>query len=157
MLQLGEFYFIRYFLAFLCSFAQTWLFRVINGTLNPRIALFFMMAMVTSPGMFHASAAFLPSSFAMYTTMAGMAAFMNWRGGIKTSQGIFWFAMGGILGWPFSMALCLPFLFEEVVFSFLATKEAFIDWISRALRGVVAGLMVLVSRRPCAFTSFFYH
>jgi alpha-1,2-mannosyltransferase len=107
--------------------------------------MFFMMAMVFSPGMFHASAAFLPSSFAMYTTMAGMAAFMNWRGGLKTSQGIFWFAVGGILGWPFAMALCIPFLFEEVVFASLSSKEAFIDVIMRFIRGGVAALLVLVS------------
>ena len=108
-----------------------------------------MMAMVTSPGMFHASVAFLPSSFAMYTTMAGMAAFMNWKGGIKTSQGIFWFAAGGLLGWPFAMALCLPFIFEEIVFSFFADKDSMIDWVMRLIRGVVAGLLVLVSSRHC--------
>jgi alpha-1,2-mannosyltransferase len=103
------------------------------------------MAMIFSPGMFHASASFLPSSFAMYTTMAGMAAFMNWRGGLKTAQGIFWFAVGGILGWPFSMALCLPFLFEEVVLATLSNKDAFIDTVMRFVRGIVAGILVLVS------------
>jgi alpha-1,2-mannosyltransferase len=106
------------------------MFRVVNGTLNPRIALFFMIAMISSPGMFNASAAFLPSSFAMYATMLGMAAFMNWKGGLKTAQGIFWFAIGGILGWPFAIALCIPFLFEEIIF---------------ASRGFVAALLVLVS------------
>ena len=104
------------------------------------------MAMVFSPGMFHASASFLPSSFAMYTTMAGMASFMNWRGGLKTAHGIFWFALGGVLGWPFSIALCLPFLFEEIVFASLSNKDAFIDTIMRFIRGFVAGLLVLVSK-----------
>lgn len=120
------------------------MFRVVSGTLNPRIALFFMMAMVFSPGMFNASAAFLPSSFAMYTTMLGMAAFMNWKGGLKTTQGIVWFAVGGILGWPFSIALCAPFLFEELIFASLSNKDAFIDAIMRFIRGFVAGLLVLV-------------
>jgi alpha-1,2-mannosyltransferase len=119
------------------------MFRVINNILNPRIAIFFMMAMIFSPGMFHASAAFLPSSFAMYTTMLGMAAFMNWRGGLKTAQGIFFFAVGGILGWPFAMALSAPFLFEEIVFAFLSSKDALIDVIMRFIRGIVAGLLVL--------------
>lgn len=120
------------------------LFRVVNNTLNPRIALFFLMAMVFSPGMFHASASFLPSSFAMYTTMFGMAQFMNWRGGLKTAQGIFCFALGGILGWPFAMALSAPFLFEEVVFACLSSKDAFIETILRFIRGIVSGLIVLV-------------
>jgi alpha-1,2-mannosyltransferase len=102
------------------------------------------MAMVFSPGMFHASAAFLPSSFAMYTTMLGMAAFMNWRGGLKTMQAIIWFAIGGILGWPFAIALSAPFLFEEIMFASMSSKEAFIDALMRLFRGFVATLLVLV-------------
>ncbi|RDL33809.1 Mannosyltransferase [Venustampulla echinocandica] len=141
--KVGEFYFIRYNLAFVCALCQTQMFRVINNILNPRIAIFFMMAMIFSPGMFHASAAFLPSSFAMYATMVGMAAFMNWRGGLKTAQGIFCFAVGGILGWPFAMALSAPFLFEEIIFAFLSSKDAIIDVVLRFLRGIVAGLIVL--------------
>lgn len=76
--------------------------------------------------------------------MLGMAAFMNWRGGLKTAQGIFFFAVGGVLGWPFSMALSAPFLFEEVVLAFLSSKDALIDVIMRFTRGIVAGLLVLV-------------
>lgn len=106
--------------------------------------MFFMMAMIFSPGMFHASASFLPSSFAMYTTMLGMAQFMNWRGGLKTAQGIFCFALGGMIGWPFVMALAAPFLFEEVVLAGLSSKDVFIDVIMRFIRGIVAGLLVLV-------------
>jgi alpha-1,2-mannosyltransferase len=128
------------------------MFRVVSGTLNPRIAMFLMMAMIFSPGMFHASAAFLPSSFAMYTTMLGMAAFMNWKGGLKTAQGIFWFAVGGVLGWPFSIALSAPFLFEEVVFASLSSKDAFIDAIMRFIRGSVAGLLVLVRKHLQSLT-----
>lgn len=142
--KVGEFYFVRYVLAFLCSICETQLFRVINITLNPRIALFFLMAMVFSPGMFHASAAFLPSSFAMYTTMLGMAAFMNWRGGLKTAQAIFWFAVGGVLGWPFAVALSAPYLFEEFLFAFMSSKDALVDAIKRSLRGTAAGLFVVV-------------
>ncbi|KAL5316751.1 hypothetical protein ACEPPN_015802 [Leptodophora sp. 'Broadleaf-Isolate-01'] len=152
--KVGEFYFIRYILAFVCAISQTMLFRVVNNTLNPRIALFFLMAMVFSPGMFHASASFLPSSFAMYTTMFGMAQFMNWRGGLKTAQGIFCFALGGILGWPFAMALSAPFLFEEVVFACLSSKDAFIETILRFIRGIVSGLIVLVFE--FVVSGFFY-
>ncbi|PBP28909.1 Alg9-like mannosyltransferase [Diplocarpon rosae] len=142
--KVGEFYFVRYILACVCAICQTILFRVVNNTLNPRVALFSMMAMVFSPGMFHASASFLPSSFAMYMTMLGMAQFMNWRGGLKTAPGIFCFALGGILGWPFAMALSAPFLFEEVVFAFLSSKDALIDMVMRFTRGVVAGFLILL-------------
>ncbi|KIN08435.1 glycosyltransferase family 22 protein [Oidiodendron maius Zn] len=152
--KVGEFYFIRYALAFICAICQTQLFRVISRTLNPRIALFFMLATIFSPGMFHASTAFLPSSFAMYTTMLGMAAFMNWRGGLKTAHGIFWFALGGVLGWPFSIALSAPFLLEEVILAVISSKEALIDALMRFVRGIVAGLLVLLFE--FLISSFFY-
>lgn len=71
--------------------------------------------------------------------------FMHWRGGLKTAQGIFCFAVGGILGWPFSIALCAPFLIEEFVFAFLSDKDAVIDAVMRGLRGAIAGILVLVS------------
>lgn len=151
----AEFYFVRSALAFVCAVSQTQLFRVINNILNPRVALYFLMAMIFSPGMFHASASFLPSSFAMYTTMFGTAAFMNWRGGLKTTQGIVWFAIGGIIGWPFSIALSAPFLLEELILASLSDKDAFIDGVMRTLRGVVASLLVLVSRQT--FSVFIIH
>ncbi|KAG5946670.1 hypothetical protein E4U59_003217 [Claviceps monticola] len=141
--KVSEFYLIRYGLAFLCALCQTMLFKVISLTLNGRIGMFFLIATVTSPGNFHASAAFLPSSFAMYMCMIGAASFMNWRGGIKTAHGIFWFAVAGILGWPFASALCAPYLLEELVLVFFSDKDAFIGAIIRFFRGVIAGLLVL--------------
>ncbi|GKT93383.1 LOW QUALITY PROTEIN: glycosyltransferase family 22 [Colletotrichum tofieldiae] len=141
--KVGEFYFIRYVLAFGCALCQTLLFRVISLTLNARIGLFFIMATVFSPGNFHASTAFLPSSFAMYMAMLGAASFMNWRGGLKTAQGIFWFALGGVVGWPFAVALSAPFLIEEALFAALSDKDRFIEAILRVSRGVTAGLIVL--------------
>ena len=80
----------------------------------------------------------------MYMSMLGAAAFMNWRGGLKTAQGIFWFAVGGILGWPFAAALCAPFVLEEAVIAMFSDKDAFIESIIRVCRGVISGLLVLV-------------
>lgn len=84
----------------------------------------------------------------MYMSMIGAAAFMNWRGGLKTAQGIFWFAVGGVLGWPFAAALCAPFVFEEVFFAMFSDKDAFIEFIVRVVGGVIAGLIVVVCV-PC--------
>lgn len=103
------------------------------------------MATIFSPGMFHASVALLPSSFAMYTTMLSMAAFMDWRGGLQTARGIFWFAVGGILGWPFAAALSIPFLLEEICFAVIGSRSAFDELVLRFLRGIRAALLVLVS------------
>ena len=101
------------------------------------------MAMVFSPGMYHAAPAYLPSSFAMYTTMLGFSAFMDWTGGIRTAQGIFWFAVGSLLGWPFAGALVLPFICEEVLLAFV-TGELY-EGFRRILDGSVRSLIVLVS------------
>ena len=115
-----------------------------SGTLNPRIGIFFIMAIILSPGNFHSSAAYLPSSFAMYMVMLGTAAFMNWRGGLRTSQAMFWFAVGGVLGWPFAAALCAPFLAEEGILAMLSDKDRFIEAIIRVMRGVVAAVLLVV-------------
>ena len=142
--KMGEFYFVRYVLAFVCALCQTLLFTNVSSTLNPRIGIFFMMALVFSPGNFHASTAFLPSSFAMYMAMLGACAFMNWRGGLKTSQGMYWFAAGGVFGWPFATALCFPFLAEEGMFAILGDKRAFVESFTRVGRGIVAAVLMVV-------------
>ncbi|KAK0721593.1 Alg9-like mannosyltransferase family-domain-containing protein [Lasiosphaeria miniovina] len=152
--KVAEFYFLRYMLAFACAFCQTLMWRATCLALNPRVGLFFIAALVLSPGSFHASAAFLPSSFAMCAAMAGAACFMNWRGGLKTSQGMFWFAVGGVLGWPFAAALCAPFVLEEALFAVLSDQERFFESIFRLTRGVVSAL-VLVALDTCVNT-FFY-
>ncbi|KAK4213464.1 Alg9-like mannosyltransferase family-domain-containing protein [Rhypophila decipiens] len=139
----AEFYFVRYVLAFGCAFCQTLMWRSICLALNPRVGIFFILSLVFSPGNFHSSAAYLPSSFAMYMAMLGAAAFINWRGGIKTSQGMFWFAVGGVLGWPFATALCAPFVLEECFFAAFSDKERFFEAGLRLLRGVVATLVLI--------------
>ncbi|KAI0469578.1 glycosyltransferase family 22 protein [Xylaria cf. heliscus] len=155
--KVAEFYFVRYALAFLCAFCQVILFRVISlsPTLNPRVGLFFVMALVMSPGNFIASASYLPSSFAMYMSSLGAAAFMNWRGGVKTSWGIWWFAVGGILGWPFASALCAPFMLEEALFALMSDRERFWESMLRILRGVIAALLLVLG--DATINAFFYH
>ncbi|EAU39236.1 conserved hypothetical protein [Aspergillus terreus NIH2624] len=116
----SEFYAIRCFLAIVCASCQTRLYSAICRTLSPRIGLLFLMIVAFSPGMFHSTAAFLPSSFTMYTSMLGLAAFLDWRGGQKVAQGIMWFGLGAIVGWPFAGALVIPLVLEEMVIGFIA-------------------------------------
>ena len=143
--KVAEFYFVRFGLAFVCAITQTILFMVTSTTLNSRIGLFFLIATVARPGNFHASTAYLPSSFAMYLVTVGAAAFMNWRGGLKTSQGMFWFAAAGILGWPFAAALCAPFMLEELILLVFGDKTALWEAFVRTGRGVVSAILLLVS------------
>ncbi|KAK8010905.1 family 22 glycosyltransferase [Apiospora arundinis] len=142
--KLGEFYFVRYALAFLCALCQVLLFRVVSFTLNARIGLFFLIATVISPGNFISATAYLPSSFAMYMSLLGAATFMNWRGGLKTSQGIFWFAVGGVVGWPFAAALCAPFILEEAIFAIMSDNERLFEAFIRLGRGAVATVLLLI-------------
>ena len=143
--KVAEFYFVRYSLAFLCAFCQTLMYLSVSSTINGRIGLFFLIAIITSPGNFHASTAYLPSSFAMYMCMLGAAAFMNWRGGLKTAQGIFWFAVAGVLGWPFAAALCAPFVVEEIFLMCFGDQEAIFESLLRLTRGFVAGILVVTA------------
>jgi len=148
--KIAEFYFVRYALAFTCALCQTLLWKTIAMTLHPRIGILFLLVTVISPGNFHSAAAYLPSSFTMYTTMLGVAAFMNRRGGLKTAQGIGWFAGGAVVGWPFAAALGAPFFLEEGIIMLFGGRKGVSPALVRIGRGVMTGLLVLVG-----FQSFF--
>ncbi|XP_069752071.1 alpha-1,2-mannosyltransferase ALG9 isoform X6 [Narcine bancroftii] len=89
-----------------------------------RIMLAFL---VLSTGMFCSAAAFLPSSFCMYTTLiAETGWFMN-----QNAVAVLGVAAGAIVGWPFSAALGLPIAFDLLV---LRRKfQSFITWTFVAL------------------------
>jgi alpha-1,2-mannosyltransferase len=148
-----EFYFLRIALALVCALCESRLYSVVSRTINPRVAIFFAMALVFSPGMYHAAPAYLPSTFAMYTSMLGFSAFMDWTRGIKTAQGIMWFGLGTTLGWPFAGALVLPFIAEEAILA-TVTGDIF-DTCMRILNGGLGSLAVLAAQT--AIDSFFYH
>ncbi|KAJ5682588.1 GPI mannosyltransferase [Penicillium macrosclerotiorum] len=116
----AEFYMIRVFLATFCAACQTRLYSSICRSVNPRIGLLFLLVTLSSPGVFHASTAFLPSTFTMYTSMLGLASFLDLKGGRSVAQGIMWFGLGSIVGWPFAGALVLPLLAEKLIFGFFA-------------------------------------
>jgi len=58
------------------------------------------------------------------------------------------FATGGIVGWPFALALALPFVFEElfIYVADLVAPEAKISWmVRRWTRLFMAGLAALLT------------
>ncbi len=63
--------------------------------------------------------AFLPSSFSLYTTLLAMSyalrpASTDSKGNRSAFMATLWFAIGGILGWPFSLLLSIPFIIEQI-------------------------------------------
>ena len=140
-----EFYFVRGMLGLICAGCETRLFSTIRNR-NASIAVIFLIAMVSSPGMFHASVAYLPSSFAMYTAMMGAAALMYVEDGLKTTEGIMWFGIGATVGWPFSAALILPFIPDEL--TYLKRTADITGVASRVLGGVLRILAIVVGSPP---------
>lgn len=94
-----------------------------------------------TPGFFYASAAFLPSTFAMYTSTLATTAFIERRGGPKTAMGIMWFGVGALLGWPFAGALIIPFVLEDLVTVIITRKWH--DTFGRYVDGLIRCLAVL--------------
>lgn len=124
-------------LALSCAYAETRLYSAVSTAINRRVGLLYLIFTVCAAGMFHSAAAFLPSTFAMYTTMLGTAAFLR----RKTVRGVFWFALGGLLGWPFSLAMCAPFVVEEVVVGVLGGRLA--GTVGRFIKGGIVSLVLL--------------
>ena len=94
--------------------------------------------------------ALLPSSFAMYTsTLAFSYAFTpsSSQNNRRTLATTLIFALGGIVGWPFALALAFPFIFEDlfVYGTDLVAPETKTSWmIKRWTRLFLAGLIALL-------------
>ncbi|KAG6841767.1 hypothetical protein C0991_007096 [Blastosporella zonata] len=140
------FFAVRMFLSALCVLAEVSFYRTVVVKINERVGRYLFFMLMFSAGMWNASAAFLPSSFAMYMTMFAFSfaidrpSYINSR---RTMMATLSFATGAIIGWPFALALAIPFVFEEL-FIFgadLVTPEVYQSWLfKRWTRLFVAGL-----------------
>ena len=148
-----EFYAIRVCLAAFTAYCESRLYTAVSRAFNPRVGVMFMMVLLASPGMFHAAAAFLPSSFSMCLNMLGTAAFLGWQQGSKFHLGLMWFGVGGVLGWPFAAALVVPFVAEEIYLTTIT--EDYVELVRRAVDGCVR-VMISVTTQ-LAIDAFFYH
>lgn len=111
------FYFVRIVAlgGFTC-FTEYKLFRSVQRNFNTFIANWFLLFSTVSAGMSHGSVAFLPSAFAMgWITLATSHALdvltlENTLSSVWPSvNAITCFLFAGIFGWPFALALGLPF------------------------------------------------
>ncbi|KAF9454158.1 glycosyltransferase family 22 protein, partial [Macrolepiota fuliginosa MF-IS2] len=111
------FFAVRYLLAIVSTVAECAFYRTVVSKINERVGRYLYFMMLFNAGMWNASTAFLPSSFAMYTTAFAFsyalepATLSNKR---RTLVATVFFALGAIVGWPFALAISIPFVFEEL-------------------------------------------
>lgn len=150
LFQIHEFYGLRCLFAICCALCETKLYSAVSTNLNRRVGMLYLIATISSAGMFHAATTFLPSTFAMYTSMLGAAAFIDRRRGFRTAEGVFWFALGGLLGWPFSLAMCIPHIAEELFMA--AVSWGMVPTTLRLVKGGIASIFLLVTSLSLCFS-----
>ncbi|EMP35143.1 Alpha-1,2-mannosyltransferase ALG9 [Chelonia mydas] len=95
--------------------------------------------LVLGAGMFCSAAAFLPSSFCMYTTVVAMTGwYMD-----KTSIAVLGVAAGAIVGWPFSAALGIPIAIDLLIIK--RRWKSFLNWCLVALILFLVPLVIVDS------------
>ncbi|KAJ3750781.1 glycosyltransferase family 22 protein [Lentinula detonsa] len=111
------FFAVRIFLAVLSSLTEVTLYRKVYEKVNHRVGRYLFFILLFNAGMWNASAAFLPSSFAMYTGTFAFAYFIapsSSREPMRTLYATLLYATGAVVGWPFALALAIPFVIEEL-------------------------------------------
>ncbi|KAJ4485060.1 glycosyltransferase family 22 protein [Lentinula edodes] len=111
------FFAVRIFLAVISSITEVTLYRKVYERVNHRVGRYLFFILLFNAGMWNASAAFLPSSFAMYTGTLAFACSIipsSSRESQRTLYATLLYATGAIVGWPFALALAIPFVIEEL-------------------------------------------
>ncbi|KAJ3488191.1 hypothetical protein NLI96_g3010 [Meripilus lineatus] len=157
------FFAVRIFLAAISSLSETVLYRTVVEDVNYRVGRYLFFMLLFSAGMWTASTAFLPSSFAMYAiTLA-----FSWS--LKPSKtkdlrrtlfATLAYATGAIVGWPFALAVAIPFVIEEffVYGADTVTPETRTAWlIARWTRLIACGAIAALIFVPViALDTLFY-
>ncbi|KAL8597468.1 hypothetical protein ACOMHN_047695 [Nucella lapillus] len=133
------FYLMRCVLAVICAACEVYLYRSLKQYVGSNIARLSLWLELLSTGLFIASTAFLPSSFAMYLTMVATAA---WVAG-DNRIAILAVAASAIIGWPFAAALGVP-IAADILFRQRRIVE-FILWSAVALLVFLVPVMLIDS------------
>lgn len=147
------FFGLRMIFAFTTSFCEARLYRAVVDHVNDRVGRYMLFMLLFSAGMWNASTAFLPSTFAMYaTTAAASFSFVPPSSSRvqRTFAATLLFATAAIFGWPFSLLLAVPFVLEElfVYGGDLVPESALQGWIKNRWSqlfgsGAVAALLFI--------------
>ncbi|KAH8099315.1 asparagine-linked glycosylation 9 protein isoform a [Cristinia sonorae] len=111
------FFAVRIFLAFLSALCETVLYRAVIDKINYRAGRYLFFMLLCSSGMWIAATSFLPSSFAMYANTLAFAYSIEPPSNKNMRRTLFStlaFATGAIVGWPFALAVAIPFVVEEL-------------------------------------------
>ncbi|KAG0150285.1 hypothetical protein CROQUDRAFT_668606 [Cronartium quercuum f. sp. fusiforme G11] len=113
------FFAIRAAFAFISSYCEARLYRSIADHVNIRAARYFLAFTMFSAGMWNASTAFLPSSFALHAITLAYSYIIEPASSSSTAyrrtfSAILCLATAVLVGWPFVGALAIPFVIEEV-------------------------------------------
>ncbi|XP_050777978.1 alpha-1,2-mannosyltransferase ALG9-like isoform X3 [Gopherus flavomarginatus] len=133
------FYFLRCLLAFLSCICELYFYKAVCKRFGLHVSRLMLAFLVLSTGMFCSAAAFLPSSFCMYTTVVAMTGwYMD-----KTSIAVLGVAAGAIVGWPFSAALGLPIAVDLLIIK--RRWKSFVNWCLVALILFLVPLVIVDS------------
>ena len=126
---------MRLTLGFICSLCEARFYRSVVEHVSDRVGRYMFFMLFFSAGMWNAStgtscwcllkstvsdellSAFLPSTFAMYFNMLAMSFALRPSTKKADDRVLFatiCFAIGAIIGWPFSIVVSFPFVFEEL-------------------------------------------
>ncbi|KAF7436487.1 mannosyltransferase [Pleurotus ostreatus] len=111
------FFAVRISLAVMSVLAESKFYRTAYEKINEHVGRYLFFMLLTSAGMWNSSAAFLPSSFTMCTTMMAFSYALDPPSNAKAKRTLLatvCFTIGAVVGWPFALALAIPFVFEEI-------------------------------------------
>ncbi|GAA5935989.1 dolichyl-P-Man:Man(6)GlcNAc(2)-PP-dolichol alpha-1,2-mannosyltransferase [Sporobolomyces koalae] len=141
------FFATRIMLASFCSFIEAVFYRAAALHLSSHVGRYVLWISMFSAAMYSASAAFLPSSFALYFVMIGTAASLSpvqsgWK---RITFATSAYAVAGIVGWPFSVLLGVPMIVEHLCVR--GTLEKVLPnqtaaWTQKRARGLFIALAV---------------
>ncbi|KAI8993202.1 Alg9-like mannosyltransferase family-domain-containing protein [Pilobolus umbonatus] len=116
--KIQTFYTIRLALAAACSFVEAKFYRTVTEEINPHVGRYVYVILFFSAGMFNASTAYLPSTFAMYCVFMAFSYSLRPVSHVdrsRTYKVVFWIGLGSLAGWPFAALIGIPFAIEEVL------------------------------------------
>ncbi|KAG8902882.1 mannosyltransferase [Tulasnella sp. 403] len=140
------FFAVRIALAAVCSLCEAKFYRSVVDNINAHVGRYLLFFILTSTGMWSASTAFLPSSFAMFCNMLAFSYAFDLPSRLnnhRTYLAIMTFALGAVVGWPFSLAVAIPFVIEELfVFGKDRIKaEVYTSWAVGRLVRLIQGAL----------------